>query len=674
MAGGGKMRRLVIAFVTAVVTGPAVLGQTSQAPVFRGGVTLVSVDVTVLDHDGKCVPGLSADDFEVKLDGHVRPVRAVAYEETATPVASTASSPVAPTHETTNAEPAAEPRLFVVLIDDLFIAPTRDKGMFQAASRFVADLPAADVVGFTTTSGVGTVNPTRNRAAVEAAIRRAAGQFIDPRDVGSLAVGLDEAQEIAAGDEPLLKNVVGRDCFNGATPTASQMTSSCAEDVGQKVRRMDQLVQDTIDRQILSYTAVINAMRQAPGRKFLVLLSDGLVVPNRSKSGGALSLEPIARAASAAGVQLNVLFADPDAVSMTVRDHTAAEVLRADGQAVMQGIETMADMTGGNFWRVMGQPDRFFSFVMQSTAGVYHLGVEAPAGSLPGHDFTLAARVTRSGLTTHANRVAILPTPTRPVPVDEQLQAVLLKGVPNYGVPSSVATVVRRGDTAAALELGANVEVPSSVPGPLTVVFGLVDATGKLRSGRKTIEAPTDGGDYRVSLSLAVSAGSYRLRFGVADAAGRVGSLDAPVTAQLRHVGAVLTSDVMTSWSGTDGKPQFLALEEVPPTATSLRTFLELYAAPDAPMPADVRVQWTVIGGTTMQPVVEQSVVPVQTTDRSTAAGQFALNTLASGTYEIRATVLVAGRAVGTVSTTFRKADKGGFILNQGRVAAAARR
>jgi len=667
------MRRLATVLLGALVSGTAVLGHTPQAPVFRGGVTLVPVDVTVLDHNGKPVPGLTADDFEVKLDGHVRPVRTVAYEETATPVASTASSPAAPPRETTNAVPAAEPRLFVVLIDDLFIAPTRDKGMFQAASRFVADLPASDVVGFTTTSGVGTVNPTRNRAAVEAAIRRAAGQFIDPRDLPpSEAVGLDEAQEIAAGDEELLKSVVGRDCFKGATPNAAQMNSGCAQDVGQKVRHMDMLVQDTTDRQILSYLGVINAMRPAPGRKFLVLLSDGLLVPNRSKSGGALSLEPIARAASAAGVQLSVLFADPDAVSMTVTDHTAAEVLRSDGQAVMQGIETVADMTGGNFWRVMGQPDRFFSFVMQATSGVYHLGVEAPADSPPGHDFTLAARVKPGGLAVHANRVAILPTPTKPVMVDEQLQAVLVKGVPNYGVPLSVATVVRRGDTAAALELGANVEVPAGVPGPLTVVFGLVDATGKLRSGRKTLEAPAGGGNYRVSLSLPVAPGSYRLRFGVADAAGHVGSLDAPVTAQLGHVGPFLTSDVMTSWSGTDGKSQFLALEEVPAAATVLSTFLELYPASAGPMPADVRVQRSVIGDG-VQPVADQTVVPARATDRLTAQSQFALASLAPGTYEIKATVFVAGQAVGTVSTTIRKAAKAGGLSRATRSAAARR-
>jgi VWFA-related protein len=652
------MRRLAIVVLGALLGGAAVFGQAPQAPVFKGGVTLVTVDVTVLDHDGKPVPGLTADDFEVKLDGHVRPVRAAAYEEVATSVASTASSGAAPARETTNAVPAAEPRLFVVLVDDLFIGPARDKGLFQAASKFVADLPATDVVGFTTSSGMATVNPTRNRAAVEAAIRRAAGQFMDPRDLPpDKVVGLDEAQEIAAGDESLLKRVIGRDCFGGATPTPAQMNGPCPDDVEQKVRHIDQLVQDTIDRQILSYLGVIKAMQPAPGRKFLVLLSDGLLVPNRSRTQGAIGLEPIAKAASAAGVQLNVLFADPDAVSITARDPSAAGVLRDDGQVIMRGIQTVADMTGGNFWRIMGQPDRFFNFVMQSTSGVYHLGVEAPPDSPPGRDFTLAARVKQPGLAVHANRVAILPAPTKPVPVDEQLQAVLLKGVPNYGVPIAVATVVRRGDAPAALDLGANLEVPASAPGPLTVVFGLVDTAGKLRSGRKTLEALPNGQNYRFSVSLPVSPGNYRLRFGVADAAGHVGSLDAPVTAQLGHVGPFLTSDVMTSWSGADGKPQFLALEEVPAIATSLRAFLELYAASDVPTPTDVQVQWT-LTGSAAQPAAEQTVTPTRAADRLAAGGQFPLDNLAPGTYELRATVLVAGRSVGTVSTTIRKAEK----------------
>jgi hypothetical protein len=181
-----------------------------------------------------------------------------------------------------------------------------------------------------------------------------------------------------------------------------------------------------------------------------------------------------------------------------------------------------------------------------------------------------------------------------------------------------------------------------------------------MRTGRKTLEAPPNGRNYRVSVSLPVSAGNYRLRVGVADAAGQVGSLDAPVTAQLGHVGPFLTSDVMTSWSGADGKPQFLALEEVPATATSLRAFLELYAAPEVPAPADVadvKVQWT-LTGSAAPPAAEQSVTPMPTADRLTAGAQFPLDNLAPGTYELRATVLVAGHSIGTVSTTIRKAEK----------------
>jgi hypothetical protein len=189
-------------------------------------------------------------------------------------------------------------------------------------------------------------------------------------------------------------------------------------------------------------------------------------------------------------------------------------------------------------------------------------------------------------------------------------------------------------------------------------MFGLVDTAGKLRTGRKAIDAPAGGADYRVSLSLPAAPGNYRLRFGVADANGHVGSIDVPVTVQLARVGPFLVSDVMTSWSALDGKLQFLALEEVPAAAAVLQTFLELYAPSNAPMPSDVGVEWSLVGSAA-EPAPGQFVVPVQASDRLTAAGRFTLAHLAPGAYEVRATVLVAGHAVGTVSTTIRKAGSG---------------
>ncbi|HEY6359222.1 MAG TPA: hypothetical protein VIX35_13310, partial [Vicinamibacterales bacterium] len=303
----------------------------------------------------------------------------------------------------------------------------------------------------------------------------------------------------------------------------------------------------------------------------------------------------------------------------------------------------------------------------------YHLGVEAPPDSHPGRDFALAARVKRSGVTVHANRHAVAPAPAVTASVDEQLQAGVAKGALSYGVPVTLATVLRRGTSATQLELGANVEVPAGVAGPLTVMFGLVDAAGALRTGRTVVAAPAAGGDYRLSLSLPVAPGVYRLRFAVADATGRVGSLGTGVTAALGRVGPFLVSDVLTSWSGAAGKSQFLALEEVPATATGLRTYLELYQAPEAPMPTNVRVQWTVIGSA-VQPAMEESVVPVRTTDRLTAAGQFGLETLPTGPYEIRATVFVDGAAIGTVSTTIRKVERGGLMFWQGTAPARVSR
>ncbi len=635
------MRHFTIVLLGGLLSGAAVLGQTPQTAVFRGGVTLVTVDVTVLDRDGKPVPGLTADDFEIKLDGHVQPVRTAAYEQVAIEPVRAAAAPPAPqavpARETTNATPVPELRLFVVMLDDLSITPSRGKDMFFAAGRFVDALPLSDVVGFTTTSGTATLNPTRNRQAVDAVLRHTAGEFIDSRMSGP-PVGIQEALEVWAGDATMLKQIIQRDCFQGAqAPSQSAIAnSSCAEQVERKVRMLGSSSRMTAARQLQAYVNVINAMKAAPGLKQLVIVSDGLGVASREQQ---MDFQPVARAAAEAGVHLSVLEQEPDLTSVEDRSSVDNQVRRADNLMLTEGLITMTEETGGDFYRVIGLPDSAFQRVTIATSGVYHLGVEAPAGSAPGRNFSLAARVKRSAVTVHANRVAVLAAPATPVTVDEQLQAAVSRGsLPNYGVPVSVATVIRRGDASTQLDLDANLEVPASTPGPLMMMFGLLDAGGTLRTGRKTIEAPASGGNYLLSFSLPVSPGAYRLRFGIADASGHVGSIDALVTAELDRVGPFLTSDVMTSWSGADGKLQFAALEEVPPTATGLHTLLELYPASDAPLPADVRVQWSVIGSG-LQPAAEQFVVPTHSTDRLTATGEFPLDNLAPGTYELRATV-----------------------------------
>jgi len=105
------MRR--IAMCLGVALGAAVLSaQAPQTPTFRSTTSLVLVDVSVLDQDGRPVPGLGPDDFQVKLNGQVRPVKAVTYEEAAAkaapPVAGSTSVAVP---AATNVKPAGDPRV-----------------------------------------------------------------------------------------------------------------------------------------------------------------------------------------------------------------------------------------------------------------------------------------------------------------------------------------------------------------------------------------------------------------------------------------------------------------------------------------------------------------------------------------------------------------------------------
>ena len=161
--------------------------QAPPPPMFRSSVTLVTVDVTVLDKDGRPVPGLTGDDFQVKLNGKTQPVRALSYVQVATKAADLVVTDIAPEttgrHVVTNSTPP-ESRLFVLFVDDLSIPPGGAKSFFEAAARWVGRLPAEDAVGLANTTGTVVVNPTRERAPVMAALRRLTGEFTDPRQIG----------------------------------------------------------------------------------------------------------------------------------------------------------------------------------------------------------------------------------------------------------------------------------------------------------------------------------------------------------------------------------------------------------------------------------------------------------------------------------------------------------
>jgi VWFA-related protein len=672
------MRRFLLCLSVALAGGivSAQSPKTPQTPTFRSTTSLVLVDVTVLDKDGKPVPGLTADDFQVKLDGQVRPVRAVTYEQIATPLAAPVAveepdASVASTRVQTNGvapPPAPRRRVIVIMVDDLSLTPARGKGMFAAAARFVGTLPPMDLVGYTTTSQLASMNPTTDHLAVQVALPRLVGQLDDPRQLPGPAVGIDEGIEIRGGDSVQLDQVIIRDCYPGVTPPSDQVieNSACGEDVGRKARQVGAVAEATARRQIQSYLEAVAALHDVPGLKQLVVISDGLALPRRTQV--AVALDPLAKTAAAAGVQVTVLSEEPSGADAEDTDHMlggraaaglvltgqlAGQIRRADDLSLRQGVQTVADLTGGTYYQVVGVPDPFFQKVALATSALYELGVEAPDKSAPGRDFALAVHMNRGGLTARANRHALVPEPTAPVPIETQLNQAVAAGTPLYGIPISLGTSIRRGPSNAEVAVNLDVEMPAATPGPLTLVFGLADAMGLIRQGRKTIDAPAGGGDYRVSMAVPVATGSYRMRLAVADANGALGSVETPVKAVLGRIGPFLASDLLTGWSAATGPAQFVALERVPPTAAHLLTELELYPESGAAMPTDVHVKVTILTpeGT---PIDDRDVTPQNVNGILRAEAPFDLQYIPAGPYVLHATVVVGGVAVGTVSTTVR--------------------
>ena len=674
LAGAAMTRKLVfLSIAGSVVFGGGGVPRSQQAPTptFRSGVTLVTVDVTVLDADGRPVPDLTAEDFEVKLDGRVQPVRAVAFVRArmgATPAG------VAPPAAAPAAVPlgGGEPRVFVLLVDDLSLAPSRGKGLLSGATRFLNSLPESDLVGFATTSG-GTepISPSVGRVAVRTALTKAVGGYQDPRVVrsGEPVIGITDALEIDLGDPNSLRRVVVRECFGGNTRAASQAIevlmrdNDCAADVRSIARRIASHTRVTRARQADAYTSIIKSLGGVPGIKHVVILSDGIGMVREFHE-----LVPIAKAAAAHGVQLSVLVEEGDislgdpgrdeGETMKGVDAGMASQRSVDTRTLMSAVQTMTDMSGGSFYRVIGQPDRFFDRVAIASSAVYRLGVEPLANTVAGREFTVSATVKRRGLTVLANRHAIAPDAAaaaaaaltaapKAMSIEDRLRLAIGAGERHRAIPIRMETTLRRSATAGQIDASVHIVIPATATGPLTLMFGAFDAAGGTRSGSREASRPADGGDYRLSFVIPISAGTHRLRLAAADRTGAIGSVEGVVNAALDALGPFTASDVILMAEDASGRAQPAAIELAPGTR-SVQAGIELYGRPGAAEAGDVNVLMSVTSDDPRQPALEQDIVPVREGEILRAAAAFPVTELPAGRYTVRATVLVDGKAVGS--------------------------
>ena len=458
-------------------------------------------------------------------------------------------------------------------------------------------------------------------------------------------IAVQEALDIESGRRDgltdVLTAVAGRECgIQGFGEGCREMVRGAAL----------RIARDTVHRaatQLRAYTQVINAMRMGPSPRVVIALSTGLVP---GADGHFLDLNPLSRAAVEAGVLFYALTEVPDDVDMRDTSYERARARREEGLFLTSGVKVVASAAGGEAFTVIGQADRFFKRIVSETSGVYRLGVDMPLSGKQNRFLNAKVTINRPGLTVRTHRHALMPSAgAETVSIEEALRARIAQGGVAFGVPVALATAVRRERAGAELQLGVNVQMPADVASPLSAMFALVNETGGVvQAGRPAVTQGSPGDDHRVAFGVPLVPGNYRLRFSIADAHGNIGSVEHNVTARLARFGRVAVSDLFVTWSGDDGRRQFLALEKVPEAASTLWAALELY--PDTPESApDLSVRFALIPVGETAPRIEHQVTPVRDGTLLSASLEIPAAVLLPGSYTLRATVLNGGSPVGSI-------------------------
>ena len=269
--------------------GLAGYGQTQtpppSPPVFRVETTLLQVDAVVTDRQGRKVKDLTGADFEVFLDGEPLPVTQATYVEQQAPVRALpeAAPPRAP-QSIPWAQPSVQPRLpqrvIVLLVDDLNLSFENVHAVRHALRKFVErQMQDGDAV----------------------AICRSSGGFFqfadDRRWLASVADGLRwNPQVLAPGDarlgSPASSRLLPERLLDWAGPTA--------------VGRAQLFLFATI-------LSVIDILEPLPGRKAVVIFSDGIEPPGAGEAAYQeflMALRRVIDRANRAGVILNTVHAE----------------------------------------------------------------------------------------------------------------------------------------------------------------------------------------------------------------------------------------------------------------------------------------------------------------------------------------------------------------------------
>jgi VWFA-related protein len=549
------MRRIGLAFVVASTAGlaadqavPRDNQQPAMPPTLRASVEQVVVDVVVTDASGAVARGLTAADFEIRDDGTPQPI--VTFSEVVLPFERRAPGAAAPPPAEIRSNRAmAEGRVYLLLLDDLFVSAGRTPGVQQLARDFIGRyVQPGDLVAVATTGGMaGTAQAfTEDMALVSRAIGRFTGKkprstAVEKLEQAYLARELDPQRIRRPGNAN--SNTINRDRDN-------------------KVLGIMAIDDDVLDRGRLALRTMKGAVQSLGGvggrRKTVVYLSEGLDIPMGVGDTSEISTEVHAILAQAAranvaiyavsprglqgmGDEMTQLRALPTGSTGPIGPNYTLTEIRQEQMAASTMLRTVAEGTGGRAAVDANQLGTALDRIVAESSHYYLLGYTPPNGRRDGKYRPIEVRLRKPGLHASARRGYTAPDDREPKPE------------PLRGLPPELGTLLRQPLPSAGLALAAhavafptatdNVSVTVEIgPGALAfapkgekrfnaldVAILPVDGAGRthgLTQGHPQLTLAAEMADavatkgLRLSHRLTLAPGEYQLRIGVRESGG----------------------------------------------------------------------------------------------------------------------------------------------------------
>ncbi len=279
----------------------ALLAQQTERPVFRSGVSVVRLDVRIVDEAGRSIPDIRQDEVRIVEGDTERPV--VLFQR----VAGSGGSYVEAAERTIAADVstnqgAPQGQLFVLVFDQDHIRAGGEQPVRAAAEQFLRDhVRRQDRVAIYGLPGPGPAQPfTANLSGARQQLATVRGGLVRQANGPVAAMELSEAYEILRGNELVLSRFTTVRADNASPVAGSDLTGRFAEDPAVFRRLLRENAQSIVTladaesrRFLQDFADLLRSFRGIDGRKTVVLFSEGFYADNVSRE-----LEEVAAAAA----------------------------------------------------------------------------------------------------------------------------------------------------------------------------------------------------------------------------------------------------------------------------------------------------------------------------------------------------------------------------------------